>query len=48
MVAAGSASGVFAARYAGFIKGTTAGTVTWNLGYRSVGVKGLIAYEALS
>ena len=32
MLDAGSASGVFAARYAGFIKGTTAGTVTWNVG----------------
>jgi hypothetical protein len=29
---AGAASGVFAARYAGFIKGTTAGTITWNAG----------------
>ena len=27
-----AASGVFAARYAGYIKGTTAGTVTWNAG----------------
>ncbi len=35
---AGAASGVFAARYAGFIKGTSSGTVTWNVGssYRCV------------